>query len=146
MQGWVQWLIYILAGLGALVVFCTIGALIYWVITIIKGKIEDYKDRYLKYEDFYFKYERNYLKYEDYYLTHKGNEYISEKEVNLFFIRLDTGEEYAFEIGHNLEKYTISGGCLYDVKGTYLGKIENIIFRGNKNDIKRAVEKVKGKY
>ena len=77
MQGWVQWLIYILAGLGALVVFCTIGALIYWAITIIKGKIEDYKDRYLKYEDFYFKYERNYSKYEDYYLKHKGNEYIS---------------------------------------------------------------------
>ena len=132
MQGWLQWLIYILAGLGALVVFCTIGALIYLVITIIKGKIEDYKDRYLKYEDFYFKYERNYSKYEDYYLTHKGNEYILEKEDNLFFIRLDTGEEYAFEIGYNLEKYTISGGCLYDVKGTYLGKIENIIFRGKK--------------
>ena len=132
MQGWVKWLIYILAGLGALVVICTIGALIYWLVTIIRDKIEDYKDRYLKYEDFYFKYERNYLKYEDYYLTHKDNEYISDKDGMYIILNLDTGEEYAFEIGYNFEKYTISGGCLYDVEGTYLGKIEKIIVRGKK--------------
>ena len=132
MQGWVQWLIYVLAGLGALVVFCTIGALIYWVITIIKCKIKDYKDRYLKYEDFYFKYERNYSKYEDYYLKHKGNEYISEKYGIYFTLKLDTGKEYCFEIGYNLEKYTISVGCLYDEKGTNLGKIEKIRVWGNK--------------
>ena len=129
MNGWVQWLIYILAGLGTLVVICTIGAFIYWVVTIIRYKIEDYKDKYLKYEDFYFKYERNYLKYEDYYLKHKGNEYISS---TYFTFKLDTGKEYVFEIGYNLEKYTISGGCLYDVEGTYLGKIEKIRIWGNK--------------
>ena len=132
MQGWVQWLIYILAGLGALAVICTIGALIYWLVTIIRDKIEDYKDRYLKYEDFYFKYEKNYLKYEDYYLTHKGNEYIYDKEVNLFFVRLDTGEEYAFEIGFNFEKYCIVNGKLFNNDGCYIGKIEKIIFRGKK--------------
>ena len=44
MQGWVQWLIYILAGLDALVVICTICALIYWLVTIIRAKIEDYKE------------------------------------------------------------------------------------------------------
>lgn len=132
MNGWVQWLIYILAGLGALVVICTIGAFIYWLVTIIRDKIEDYKDRYLKYEDFYFKYERNYSKYEDYYLTHKGNEYISDKDGIYFILKLDTGKEYAFEIGYNLENYTISVGCLYDVKGTYLGKIEKIRIWGKK--------------
>lgn len=129
MNGWVQWLIYILAGLGALVVICTIGAFIYWLVTIIRDKIEDYKDRYLKYEDFYFKYERNYLKYEDYYLTHKGNEYISSI---CFTFKLDTGKEYNFEIGYNFEKYTISGGCLYDLDGNYLGKIEKIRIWGKK--------------
>lgn len=129
MQGWVKWLIYILAGLGSLAVICTIGALIYWIVTIIRDKIEDYKYRYLKYEYFYFKYERNYLKYEDYYLKHKGNEYISS---TYFTFKLDTGKEYAFEIGYNLEDYTISGGCLYGVNGIYLGKIEKIIFGGNK--------------
>ena len=129
MQEWVQWLIYILAGLCALVVIGIIGAFIYWIVTIIRDKIEDYKDRYLKYEDFYFKYERNYLKYEDYYVTHKGNEYISS---TYFTFYLDTGKDYVIEIGYNLEKYTISGGCLYDVEGTYLGKIEKIILRGKK--------------
>lgn len=129
MQGWVQWLIYILAGLGTLVVICTIVAFIYWIVTIIRDKIEDYKYRYLKYEDFYFKYERNYLKYEDYYLKHKGNEYISS---TYFTFKLDTGKEYAFEIGYNFEKYTISSGCLYDVEGTFLGKIEKIRIWGNK--------------
>lgn len=123
MQWWLQWLIYILAGLGTLVVICTIGAFIYWLVTIIRDKIEDYKDRYLKYEDFYFKYERNYLKYEDYYVTHKGNEYISS---TYFTFKLDTGKDYVIEIGYNLENYTISGGCLYDLEGICLGKIEKI--------------------
>lgn len=132
MQGWVQWLIYILAGLGSLVVICTIGAFIYWIVTIIRDKIEDYKDRYLKYEDFYFKYERNYLKYEDYYLKHKGNEYISDKESIYFIFKLDTGKEYAFEIGCNLDNYTISGGYLYNIEGICLGKIEKIRIWGNK--------------
>ena len=118
MQGWVQWLIYILAGLGALVVFCTIGAFIYWIVTIIKDKIEDYRDRYLKYEN--------------YYLEHKGYEDTSDIEETLFFVRLETGEVYALEIGFNLENYTISGGCLYDVTGTCLGEIKKIIFRGKK--------------
>lgn len=118
MQGWLQWLIYILAGLGALVVICIIGAFIYWIVTIIKEKIEDYKDRYLKYKD--------------YYLTHKGYENPSDIEETFFFVRLDTGEEYAFEIGFNFENYNITGGYLYDDAGTYLGKIEKIIFRGKK--------------
>ena len=118
MQGWLQWLIYILAGLGAIVVFCTIGALIYWVVTIIKDKIEDYKDRYLKYEN--------------YYLEHKGYEDTSDIEKTLFFVRLDTGEEYAFEIGNNFEKYGIVNGKLFNNDGCYIGKIEKIILRGKK--------------
>ena len=118
MQGWLQWLIYILAGLGAIVVFCTIGALIYWVVTIIRDKIEDYKERYLKYEN--------------YYLEHKGYEDTSDIEETLFFVRLDTGEEYAFEIGYNFEKYGIVNGKLFNSEGCYIGKIEKIIFRGKK--------------
>ena len=42
------------------------------------------------------------------------------------------GYDYVIEIGYNLENYTISGGCLYDLKGTYLGKIEKIRIWGNK--------------
>ena len=117
MQGWVQWLIYILAGLGALVVICTIGAFIYWIFTIIKDKIEDYRDRYLKYEN--------------YYLEHKGYEDTSDIEETLFFVRLDTGEEYAFEILYNFDKYRIVDGKLFDNLGC-LGKIEKIILRGKK--------------
>lgn len=117
MQGWLQWLIYILAGLGALVVIGLIGALIYWIVTIIKDKIEDYKERYLKYED--------------YYLTHKGNEYTSDKECTSFKIRVDTGEEYAFEIGFNFDKYRIVDGKLFDNLGC-IGKVEKIILRGKK--------------
>ena len=118
MQGWLQWLIYILAGLGALVVFCTIGAFIYWIVTIIKDKIEYYRDRYLKYEN--------------YYLEHKGYEDTSDIEETLFFVMLDTGEEYAFEIGNNFEKYGIVNGKLFNSDGCYIGKIEKIILRGKK--------------
>ncbi len=71
-------------------------------------------------------------KYEDYYLKHKGKEDTSDEEVTLFFVRLNTGEIYAFEIGYNFEKYCIANGKLYDSAGCYLGIIEKIIFRGNK--------------
>lgn len=118
MQGWEKWLIYILAVIGALVVICTIGAFIYWVVTSIREKIEDYKERYLKYKD--------------YYLEHKVFENTSDIEETLFFVRLDTGEEYAFEIGNNFEKYGIVNGKLFDSDGCYIGKIEKIIFRGKK--------------
>ena len=118
MQGWLQWLIYVLAGIGTLVVICLIGTLIYLIISVIRDKIGDYKDRYLKYEN--------------YYLEHKGYEDTSDKEETLFFVRLETGEVYALEIGFNLENYTISGGCLYDLTGTCLGEIKKIILRGKK--------------
>lgn len=117
MQGWVQWLIYILAGLGALVVICIIGAFIYWIVTIIQDKIEDYRDRYLKYEN--------------YYLEHKGYEDTSDIEETCFSVRLDTGEEYTFVIGVNFDKYRIVDGKLFDNLGC-LGKIEKIIFRGKR--------------
>ena len=124
MQSWLQWLVYILAGLGALGI---ISAFIYWIVTLIRKKL---KIGYLKYKDFYFKYKNNYLKYEDYYLKHKNNKEAFDKEVTFFFVRLVTGEIYAFEIGYNFEKYCIVNGKLYDNAGCYLGIIEKIIFRG----------------
>lgn len=118
MQGWEKWLIYILAVIGAIVVIGLMGAFIYWIVTIIKDKIEDYRDRYLKYEN--------------YYLEHKYYEETSDIEETLFFVRLDTGEEYAFEIGNNFEKYGIVNGKLFNSDGCYIGKIEKIILRGKK--------------
>lgn len=118
MQGWLQWLIYVLAGIGTLVIICLIGTLIYLIISVIRDKIEEHKDRYLKYEN--------------YYLEHKGYEDTSDIEETHFFVRLVTGEEYAFEIGYNFEKYCIVNGKLFDSAGHYIGIIEKIIFRGKK--------------
>ena len=50
MQSWLQWLIYILAGWGAIVVIGIIGAFIYWVVTIIRDKIEDYNGKEVIFE------------------------------------------------------------------------------------------------
>ena len=132
MQGWLQWLIYVLAGIGTLVIICLIGTLIYLIISVIRDKIGDYKDSFLKYKDLYFKYKNNYLRYEDYYLKHKGYEDTSDREETLFYVRLDTGKLCALEIGYNFEKYSITNGELYDSFGNYIGKIEKIILRGKK--------------